>query len=280
MSPDGLAIQVARGAASVADLCKEFVNGGSCPRGQACKYVHPHPEDVSAVRCLWLSARKQEKQARSHMLGDPHAFDSLKKSQRAAELAKWIVQTYGREWLNGGSGVLDVAGGRGELSFELQHVHQVQVSLVEPRPWAAWKLSKRQRGILKARGLPWKQVSLTQLQTHFTDELPDALMQVVQDCSLLVGLHPDQATEPILQHAMRLQKPFCIVPCCVFPGQHPDRKIRLPDGSLAPVLTHEDLVVYLRQAGEAETARLPFMGRNVVVYRRADPGLQPDTGAG
>lgn len=76
------------------------------------------------------------------------------------------------------AGVLDIAGGRGELSFELQHVHQVKVTLVEPRAWAPWKLSKRQRGLLKASGVPWKQFCITQIQEFFTDELPFHLAQV------------------------------------------------------------------------------------------------------
>jgi hypothetical protein len=33
----------------------------------------------------------------------------------------------------------------------------------------------------------------------------------------VVGMHPDQATEAILQFALECRKPFAIVPCCVFP---------------------------------------------------------------
>lgn len=62
-------------------------------------------------------------------------------------------------------------------------MHKVRVTLVEPRPWAPWKLSKRQRGILKASGFPWKAFSITQLQSHFTDELSPSLAQVCSPCS-------------------------------------------------------------------------------------------------
>lgn len=93
------------------------------------------------------------------------------------------------------------------------------------------------------------------------------VVQMVQECSLLVGLHPDQATEPILQLAKRFQKPFCILPCCVFPLQHPGRKVIRQDGSHAPVLNYDDLVLYISQAGRARTAALAFAGRNIAVYR-------------
>ena len=44
---------------------------------------------------------------------------------------------------------------------------------------------------------------------------------------LVVGFHPDQATEPCIDLAMVLGVPFCVVPCCVFPSEFPDRRLRL-----------------------------------------------------
>ena len=43
------------------------------------------------------------------------------------------------------------------------------------------------------------------------------------DCSAVVGMHPDQATEAIADFAIAHRKPFAIVPCCVFPQLHPER---------------------------------------------------------
>jgi hypothetical protein len=90
---------------------------------------------------------------------------------------------------------------------------------------------------------------------------------VFKGCSILVGLHPDEATEPILKCANALEKPFCIVPCCVFPTLHPDRRKRDDTGEERIVLSYDDLVTYLRQAGHGIVTQLPFEGRNTAVYR-------------
>lgn len=44
----------------------------------------------------------------------------------------------------------------------------------------------------------------------------------------VVGLHPDQATDSILDFALECGKPFAIVPCCVFPRLFPHRRLRQP----------------------------------------------------
>jgi hypothetical protein len=73
--------------------------------------------------------------------------------------ASWLVDTFGVEALRGGSngreprahkssratsgGVVDIAGGRGLLSFELALEHGVPVTLVDPKPLRLNKKTKR-----------------------------------------------------------------------------------------------------------------------------------------
>ena len=45
-------------------------------------------------------------------------------------------------------------------------------------------------------------------------------------CELLIGMHPDQATESIVDMALKYQKPFAIVPCCVFAQENPHRRLK------------------------------------------------------
>ena len=55
---------------------------------------------------------------------------------------RFLIDTFGRELLNQGSGVLDVAGGKGELSFELVNLNGIQATVVEPRALQLWRQHK------------------------------------------------------------------------------------------------------------------------------------------
>ena len=69
--------------------------------------------------------------------------DRKGKSARCAVFATWLLETFGKESLSRGAGVIDVAGGRGELSFELAAQRNVPTTLLDPRH--PGKLSKTQR---------------------------------------------------------------------------------------------------------------------------------------
>lgn len=75
--------------------------------------------------------------------------DRKGKSARCAEFATWLVKTFGKDILSSGTGVIDVAGGRGELSFELAVKHDVPTTLLDPRH--PGKLSKAQRKLIEER---------------------------------------------------------------------------------------------------------------------------------
>lgn len=83
-------------------------------------------------------------------------------------------------------------------------------------------------------------------------------------CAAIVGLHPDQATDAIVEVALSLRRPFAVLPCCVFAQQHPQRQ-RPDDGG--PVESYESLLAYLKAKHvDIRTAVLPFFGRNQVLY--------------
>eukprot|EP01063_Lacrimia_lanifica_P026977 TRINITY_DN3724_c0_g1_i1.p1 TRINITY_DN3724_c0_g1~~TRINITY_DN3724_c0_g1_i1.p1 ORF type:complete len:411 (+),score=112.79 TRINITY_DN3724_c0_g1_i1:73-1233(+) len=187
--------------------------------------------------------------------------------------------------------VLDVAGGKGELAYSLLTgfgpAVVAGVTIVDPRAKAGM-LSKPQRRVLntlgRAEGVP-RMGDLYVLRQYFTgepalggpalgteEEAEDAaaLHAAADASSVIVGLHPDEATDPIVDYAVAARKPFAVVPCCVFGRQFPHRRIRSPaDGDAArPVHTREDLIEYLKQKHPAiKSATVPGLdGANTVVY--------------
>jgi hypothetical protein len=94
-----------------------------------------------------------------------------------------------------------------------------------------------------------------------------ALAHVLQDCSIIVGMHPDEVTDAIVDTALRLGKPFAVVPCCYFPTLFLHRRLRGGE----PVTQFHHYVAWLVEKGVGiKTETLGFGGRNVVVYRTVE----------
>jgi len=61
------------------------------------------------------------------------------REERAAIFAAWLVDTFSAERLRAGTGVLDVAGGRGDVALALTLDHGVPAVLIDPvRARAMW----------------------------------------------------------------------------------------------------------------------------------------------
>jgi hypothetical protein len=174
--------------------------------------------------------------------------------------------------------VLDVAGGRGGVSFELLTRHGIPCTLVEPR---AQKLSRVQhvylrhvrKQMLAAPGADKEAVEAAiaarlapQVQQRLDASLLAEQPAFFAGCSLLIGMHPDEATDCIVDTACALGKPFAVVPCCVFADVFTDRRV---EGK--PVRTYSDLVAYLTAKAHPQPVRrvcLPFVGQNTVVFAK------------
>ena len=92
-------------------------------------------------------------------------------------------------------------------------------------------------------------------------------LDTILKAKLIVGFHPDQATDYIIELARVLGVPYCLVPCCVFPSDFPNR--RLADGN--PVRTYSQLLSYLKAKAERiQTAKLGFhfteTAKNIALY--------------
>ena len=227
------------------------------------------------------------------------------------------MATFGEEALRRGRGALDVAGCRGVVAFDLHTDRGVPTTLVEPR---ARKLNRAQHKWMKrrARGAVLgggeaggaaeasEAAAAAEAEAKTAETFDDSAAENVQgvlcehvretftpatwsayaDCSAVVGMHPDQATEAIADFAIAHRKPFAIVPCCVFPQLHPERvdpgeeeeeggsseeargtrrKTNAVPG--APVTERRQLVRWLARKTGGKVAFLDFQGANQVVYR-------------
>eukprot|EP01125_Pyxidicula_operculata_P009729 TRINITY_DN3190_c0_g1_i1.p1 TRINITY_DN3190_c0_g1~~TRINITY_DN3190_c0_g1_i1.p1 ORF type:complete len:467 (-),score=91.30 TRINITY_DN3190_c0_g1_i1:14-1414(-) len=186
----------------------------------------------------------------------------VSRQKRALLFADFLVNTFGKEFMNRGSGVLDIAGGRGSLSFELFTVRSIKCTLIEPRPL---KLNRKQHQYMKHNNLTNDENIPKQIQSLFNDDFvnePDN-REFINNLSLVVAMHPDQATEPAVDFAVSKNLPWAVVPCCTFASDNPHRRIP-PDN---PVTNYQEFLLYLKlKHPEAKLAYLDFFGKNCVVY--------------
>ena len=96
------------------------------------------------------------------------------------------------------------------------------------------------------------------------------MVAVLRGCSAVVGMHPDQAAEAVVDFGLAMGVPFAVVPCCVHGQDFPNRRL-----NGAHVNTHAQLIEYLcAKDPRVAVASLPFGGQNTVVY------LQPQSVGG
>jgi hypothetical protein len=92
-----------------------------------------------------------------------------------------------------------------------------------------------------------------QVLSLFDDAFARSHRALLLESSMLVGMHPDQATEALIDLAVASRKPFALLPCCVFPTLFSAR--RLADGR--EVTSYEELCEYLVAKAVALYAKLP-----------------------
>ena len=187
------------------------------------------------------------------------------KSERHNVFATWLVHTFGAEWLRKGAGVVDVAGGSGHLAAALRGRTDALVTVIDPL-----------EDFENADGTRWHDgptlpaptiLLRERFDADFVERDAAAPAPLLSRCSLLCGMHPDQATEACIDAALALGKPFAVVPCCTFNMLFPNRRRRNGDG----VRVYKSFVDYLQEKDDRiERATLPFQGRNTVLFWHGD----------
>ncbi|KAI8646639.1 hypothetical protein BD408DRAFT_410008 [Parasitella parasitica] len=265
-------------------LCKYWINKNTCERRSECPFQHPTGDAFEVAQREWLKQRERDRKLATFNPEDPHT-SKKPHGLRAIIFAYWIKQTF-TEQLKDGGGVLDVAGGKGEISMVLSRGFGIPTTVVEPktRKLTNFWFTRLRRLMLRfeaGKELDWgdKNVQLAfqtwpfnikpnYLHTMLNDEFLIQNAQLLENTSLFVGLHSDQATIPIVDAALKAGKAFAVVPCCVFSNENRSRRLR--NGAL--VTTTEQQIQYICEkdtfghGGQIQTAYLDFEGKNRVVY--------------
>ena len=194
---------------------------------------------VLYTRRLWgMESRGQAKTAMTRSIKETrsHGKRSLK-LDKALQVALFLQGLVPVEKLRKGSGVYDVAGGSGHVSYVLGQMG-VPSTVVDPRDTVAC-LPRRDRKRLSRLNLSGSSCQAVRpLRAYFgSDSNVDKefsggsdIIGVVastpsrweeedeklRKCSAIVALHPDEATEYVIDFALEHNKPFVVVPCCAF----------------------------------------------------------------
>ena len=160
--------------------------------------------------------------------GLPAGRHGARNEKRAAVFVRWLVETYGLERLRR-SGVVDVAGGKGEIAARLAHCHGVRCLVMDPRTGSveetflkkvAPRLPGKWRESIEKAGN--KSDRIRSLVKVVRREFDDSFMvsEILKETRFLaavfVGMHADGATEAIVDFALKNDRSFAVVPCCVF----------------------------------------------------------------
>jgi hypothetical protein len=140
------------------------------------------------------------------------------------------------------------------VSFHLTTTYGLECLIVDPR---GVTLPSKQSKTLKKANL-----KIPEFRSYFNEDFSDS---IIHDSSLIIGMHPDEATFDIIKTACKYSKNFAVVPCCVFPTLFFDRNLK--NGEKVVEYTH--LISFiLEYVPDANIDFLNIEGRNKVIYKQ------------
>ncbi len=340
-------------------LCPYFAKHNTCGFGSACFYSHDiqpvNKSDSHVAHTIQIASEaKEEERDNANVHGNS-------KGCKSGHVRRFLIDKYGVDFLNAGSGVVDVAGGKGELAFELINLNGVAATVIDPRHVDCTRCVKKLRhgiytrnplyskyitmkpldvatfpkhvkiffdrgmiewfrtydrskqiedvGAVKLRecteyfqkGLEFannkilvgesskfqeykRGVSKEQMRLKPLSSMDPATLDsdstlphphqihsdseayyILRHSSLLVGLHPDQATEYIIDFALENRKKFAVIPCCVCSK---DFQNRVDKETGNAIKKYEAFIQYLcKKDSTIKQCQIGGLsGRNIVLY--------------
>eukprot|EP01117_Protostelium_nocturnum_P006509 TRINITY_DN2346_c0_g1_i1.p1 TRINITY_DN2346_c0_g1~~TRINITY_DN2346_c0_g1_i1.p1 ORF type:complete len:410 (+),score=82.83 TRINITY_DN2346_c0_g1_i1:147-1376(+) len=258
-------------------VCKYWISQGKCPQEEGkCLFQHPalQSQQLHQIERREMKRKRKMEKRESEEEGNHH--NEAPSSHRSRIFARWLVNVFGKDALRRGTGVMDIAAGKGDVSSFLSGVYGIPCTMVEPNER---KISKSyQRKIQKLIDNEIAEMNLhncrngieaevklicSLLDENFTRDHQSTLSK----SSILIGMHSDQATEKIVDTSISLGVPFAVVPCCVFSREGENKNRTTRDGGR--VVTTEQFIQFLMEKlepGQIQQQKLSFTGKNVVLY--------------
>ena len=198
----------------------------------------------------------------------------LPKTFRHREFATFCTANFAQSIRNGH--LLDVAGGKGKLSVHLLHQNASMASstVIDPATKKEYftKVEYLENvhfstAVDLVECVAKQKYRLSAQPTTFDEFEANNKNHCTQNVTAVFGLHPDQATDYIFDFSLQHELPFACIPCCVFKETFPHRALK----SGQKVSRYGGFIQYLREKdSRIRIARLPFTGRNLVLYMRPE----------
>lgn len=211
------------------------------------------------------------------------------KKKRFSSFATWLINTFGYDRLKGG--VLDVAGGKGKMALEFAYHRNIPCTVIDPKiqPFSEFTSNMLLKSSMTAESVKSSYDINSSMFQYLHPNVAEKVSCPLKICqyfasiglnmeqkffdldfqvkshTIIIGLHADEATEAIVDVALKKQLPFAVVPCCVFPSIFPHRV--LSNGS--PVRSLDEFIQYLQLKDTfIQTATVPALGCcNTILYK-------------
>ena len=228
------------------------MNSGKCPRKDECPFKHI-ADQKQLVHQRSNFVENLAKKRKILQLGHDHENDDLKsRHARAKIFTDFISENFEDKNIKN---IADVAGGKGDLAFQLiAELKMVEkVLIVDPKARILRK--KWQKKLLTKRKIDENRIEM--IEKLFNDETFEEID--LSKVTLITGMHPDEATEEIVDQGLKRKIPFAIVPCCVFTREFSQTR--------SEIRTYEQFIDYLKEKNpEIREKKLGFRGRDKVLY--------------
>jgi hypothetical protein len=120
-------------------ICKHWKTKGICIFQHKCQFRHPLDSSPPSMTSASSPLSPSPRLTRTGTWNRRRIYND----GRASVLRRWLLKVFPFNYLQSGSGVLDVAGGKGEVSFEIVNLNQIQATVYDPRPLDLFRYKKK-----------------------------------------------------------------------------------------------------------------------------------------